>query len=242
MNCSEPSPRSAGFSRPGPPASAGISPLHLFQLADSAFPSGGFVHSGGLESAWQLGLVDADHLQEWLIDACDQLAHGLLPLVGEAHADTTPLAELDRLTDAWLTSHVANRASRAQGQAWMGAVAAAFPDTAIDELKLRLRHGDLLGHAAPCLGATLRLLGCDRATTRRLVLFLHLRSLVSAAIRLGIIGPLAAQRLQAELTTTVEDLLAATDHLGYEDLATVQPLHDLAQQHHDRLYSRLFAT
>ena len=29
----------------------------LWQLADSAFPTGGFAHSGGLEAAWQNGEV-----------------------------------------------------------------------------------------------------------------------------------------------------------------------------------------
>jgi urease accessory protein len=29
----------------------------LWQLADSAFPTGGFAHSGGLEAAWQHGEI-----------------------------------------------------------------------------------------------------------------------------------------------------------------------------------------
>ena len=34
------------------------SPFLLLQLADSAFPTGGFAHSGGLEAAYQLGEID----------------------------------------------------------------------------------------------------------------------------------------------------------------------------------------
>jgi urease accessory protein len=75
-----------------------------------------------------------------------------------------------------------------------------------------------------------------------LFLFLHLRGNISTAIRLGRIGPLEAQRLQARLTPALERVWGSCAHLSLADLATTAPLQDLAHGHHDRLYSRLFTT
>ena len=53
-----------------------------WQLVDSAFPTGLFAHSWGMESAWQLGEIpDADALMRFVGDAVLQTAHAALPLV-----------------------------------------------------------------------------------------------------------------------------------------------------------------
>jgi urease accessory protein len=216
----------------------------LLQLADSAFPAGGFVHSGGLEAAWQLGLVTADSLADWLTDALDQAGHGVLPLVGVGWdaVSETDVCAVDAYADAWITNHVAARASRAQGPAWIAAIAAAFPAPDIAAMKRLLRQGSTPGHFAPWFGASLRAIGVGRSDALRLFLFLHLRGLVSAAVRLSLVGPLAAQRIQAQLAPQALAVLAACADLGLDDLANLQPLHDCAHGHHDRLYSRLFNT
>ena len=216
----------------------------LLQLADSAFPAGGFVHSGGIEAAHQCGLLNADSLADWLIDALDQAGHAALPLVsvGWNAGLSNELGSIDTIADAWLTNHVANRASRAQGQGWIAAVTAAFPDEVLSASKRRLRSGESPGHFAPWFGATAHHLDLEQRQTQHLFLFLHLRSLMSAAVRLALIGPLAAQRLQAELSPYVEQVLDTCAAFGLDDLATVQPLHDLAHATHDRLYSRLCNT
>jgi len=237
---------SLGGGRPPDFRTSGLPDFLLFQLADSAFPAGGFVHSGGIEAAQQCGLVGADTLADWLIDALDQAGHAILPLVGAgwdaAGLSSMALHEVDLLADAWLTNHVAHRASKAQGQAWLGAVVAAFPRPALYEAKRLVRAGETPGHFAPWFGATLFQLDQGRDDTRHLFLFLHLRGLVSAAVRLALIGPLAAQRLQADLAPVMKRVLATTSHFTTDDLANLQPLHDLTHTYHDRLYSRLFNT
>ncbi len=213
--------------------------FRILQLADSAFPTGGFVHSGGLEAAARLGLVS--DLHGWLRDSLEQAGHSALPLASAGHA-ADELAACDAVADAWLSNHIANRASRAQGQGWIATAAAVFPQPELLALKRQLRAGKLPGHLAPAFGKVCALLGLDLQAMQELFLFLHLRGQLSTAVRLGLVGPLEAQRLQAGFSEDLEAVLAMCATLGLEDLAATAPLQDLAHAHHDRLYSRLFAS
>jgi urease accessory protein len=212
----------------------------LLQLADSALPTGGFAHSGGLEAAAQLGRLDGPGaLSRFVEEAIWSLATSALPFVAAAHRRPEALAELDQRSDASLPGHVANRASRAQGQAWLRAAEAAFGERAAP-LAAQVRRERLPGHLAPVFGALLSRLGAPGAEVRRLFLFQGARAAISAAVRLGVVGPLEAQSLLFRAAAAAEAALAATAELPPEEAASGAPLLDLLQGHQDRLYSRLF--
>ena len=80
---------------------------------------------------------------------------------------------------------------------------------------------------------------CDRRTAR-LFLFFALRGQVSAAVRLGIVGPLEAQAVQHSLSRKAERLADAALSILPDDAAQTAPLLELWQGAQDRLYSRLF--
>ena len=209
-----------------------------WQLADSAFPTGGFAHSWGLEAAWQAGELDAESLPDVLRQLLWQTGHGTLPLVTTAYRSPDRLEALDARAQAFLTNPVANRASRVQGRAFLTTCSRIWPSDALVELEGRARA--LGGHYGPLSGATLAALDVPLPTAQRLILYQTCRGALAAAVRLGIVGSYLAQRLQHDCVDELDSVLAACESLGETDLAQTAPLLDLMQAGHDRLYSRLF--
>ena len=223
------------------PLNSHLSTFRTWQLADSAFPAGGFAHSGGLEAVAQNGEIkSAADLENFLHTALQQTAHGSLPFVGAGFNALVPFAEVDWLFDAFTPNHVANRASRAQGQAWLASAERSFGSPAIAEIRETVLRDALPGHFAPVFGTVARVLGVECAIALRLFVFLQLRGWTSSAVRLGIIGPLQAQAIQHRLAACAETVAHLGGDLSLNDAAQTAPLLDLFHATHDRLYSRLF--
>ena len=210
-----------------------------WQVADSAFPTGVFAHSWGLESAWQHGEIDdVAALRRFLAASVHQAGHATLPLMNAAFDDPGQLESLDDLADAFLLNTVANRASRIQGRTLAATAARVWPSPALEELEARVLATS--AHVAPVSGVVFRTLGLTRVSAQRVVLFGTARGVLSAAVRLGIVGSFEAQRLQAECMPWLDRVAGDCAGLGAGDLAQTAPVIDILQAGHDRLYSRLF--
>jgi urease accessory protein len=211
----------------------------VWQLVDSAFPTGAFAHSLGLESAWQHGeVVSRDDLRRFVEATILQAASGALPLVNAAHREPARLAEWDAMNDAFLTNAVANRASRQQGRTLLASAARIWPSPPLDTVQAQVPR--LCAHAAPMTGVVCGALGVSLETTQRVVLFVAARGVLSAAVRLGVTGSYDAQRLQSECAGFSATVQVRYRDAGPTDLAQTAPFIDILQGAHDRLYSRLF--
>ena len=211
----------------------------VWQLVDSAFPTGAFAHSLGLESAWQHGeIASRGDLRRFVEATILQAASAALPLVNAAHREPARLAEWDALNDAFLANAVANRASRLQGRTLLAGAARIWPSPELAALQTQAHA--LCAHAAPITGVVCRVLGIPLDTTQRAVLFIAARGVLSAAVRLGVTGSYDAQRLQSECAGFSGAVLARYRDAGSADLAQTAPIIDILQGAHDRLYSRLF--
>ena len=210
-----------------------------WQIIDSAFPTGVFAHSWGLESAWQHGDVDGvAALRRFLETSVHQTGYAVLPLVNAAFDDPNQLEALDDVADAFLVNSVANRASRIQGRTLVATAAQVWPLPALQALEERVLA--TCAHAGPVSGAVFKTLGLTRASTQRVVLFGTARGVLSAAVRLGIVGSYEAQRLQTMCMPCLDRVAIECADLALGDLAQTAPLIDMLQAGHDRLYSRLF--
>jgi urease accessory protein len=213
----------------------------LWQLADSAFPSGGFAHSGGLEAAWQHGSITTPtHLREFLDAQLRNIAHAVAPFMMAARADDSAWISVDQTCDIFLSNHVANRASRAQGGAFIAAAERVFHLETLTLMRARIRAQRLPGHFAPIFGAATLALNIDPTAACKLLLFLTARSAISSAVRLGIVGPLEAQSIQHDSGPRIDHWTDVAQQIDIDDVAQTSPLLDLLQSTQDRLYSRLF--
>jgi len=207
----------------------------MLQLADSAFPAGGFAHSGGLEAAWQLGAIrDASSFAAYLDAQILQINRGMLPFVIAARSAPDGLKAVDADCHAFLSNPVARRASIAQGQAFVIAASKAFGGVECQNLAASVRRREIHGHWSPMFGSLTAAMQIDGVAASRLFLFINTRGLVSAAVRLGIVGPLEGQAIQFAALQRAR--VSVTD----DESAQTSPMLDLWLGVQDRLYSRLF--
>ncbi len=220
----------------------------VLQLADSAFPTGGFAHSAGLEAHVQSGEVtSAGDVARFVDQLVDQLTHGSLPMVAAVHDDPSRLGEVDAFARATTWSHVVVRASRAQGRALLDVAARGFghPELVAARKQTLIPPPEGIdGHLAPAYGFVTRVLGVDRDEAMATFLHLGARGALSAAVRLGVVGPTEAQSIHLQLHDTLErGLSVGRSLIGLpleEAISQPAPILELIQGTHDRLYSRLF--
>jgi len=156
----------------------------------------------------------------------------MIAFVAAAHREPARLAALDADCDAFLSNHVANRASRLQGRAFAATVQRIFlPDLALSSPNC---------HFAPVFGAATSALRLSTEAAAELFLFQNLRGWIAAAVRLGAAGPMEAQALQHRLAPVAREILRSSMSLSIADIANTAPLLEIWQGGQDRLYSRLF--
>lgn len=210
----------------------------LLQLADGTFPSGGFAHSSGLEAAAVLGGLPASSgsFAAFLDASLRQVGRASLPFVRAAAAAPSRLADLDGAFDATLPLSGPNRSSRTQGRALASAASRIWE--VLVPIADHARRGP--GHHAPVFGAVFGTLGVGAEDT--LTAYLHgaARGILSAAVRLGLVGPLEAQRLHAERAPLLDTILDSARPLEPAHAAQTAPLLEIYAALHERLDGRMF--
>lgn len=102
----------------------------LLQIADSAFPTGGFSHSFGFESATKHGFVtEYSAFKAFLFSCLQNTASFSLSFVNESHKNchnVERIKKLDGMVQAYLSNHVANRASIRQGNSLLDTACKTF--------------------------------------------------------------------------------------------------------------------
>lgn len=203
----------------------------LLQWVDSAFPTGGYAHSSGLEAWAAMAPAGAD-FGAMVRAAIASYAQVSLPFARWAFREPHEFELLDARLDACTWGLHTNAASRSQGRALWFATSRSFTHLSLPELP-----ADSPRHHAVVFGALARRFTDDETTLSSLAMFTYARGLLSAAVRLNVVGPFEAQRLLAELPSQLPTISAQI-----EEPASAAPYLDLVAEQHGRLHTRLFSS
>nr|XP_054931242.1 uncharacterized protein LOC126540132 isoform X2 [Dermacentor andersoni] len=213
--------------------------LNLLQISDSAFPTGSFAHSAGLEVAYQRGfLTTSEKVEKFLLASVENVGSFSVPFVREAYkiwTDLGAIRALDRLLNASLSNHIANR-----GRSLIQTACATYKDAKLTEIHNWIYDGKLVGHQAVMYGIVCAFLSIPEDQAILSFLFSSLRTTVAAAVRLGAVGTLEGQRMQFMLQTRLPEIMERHQHRTSDNAANVYPLVDVMQSSHDQLFARMF--
>jgi urease accessory protein len=216
----------------------------LLHLVDSAIPTGSFAYSYGLESSVTFGLIrTGSELRHYLYSFLQQAASLELPFLLSCchHASLDAgLRLLAEEYDALLLVPALHRASLAQAKNWLRLLESFYPGAGLPEISAWHAQAALPLHFVPAFGLALTRLEFSPADIQTMYLHMALRDQISAAIRLGVIGPMEGHRLQHDFYGVFDELLAQYAGRGYQQAARSAFLLDTAQAFHDDIYSKLF--
>jgi urease accessory protein len=205
---------------------SGLELSTLLTLSDSRLPTGGHVHSGGVEEAVTSGLVlDLATLRAFLRRRIRTTGLVTASLAAAVHTGTLGVADADRETDARTPSPAARGASRAQGRGLTRLARRVWPGVDWDEIGAK-------PHLAVAAGVVGTASGLAPEQTALSLVYTTMTGSATAAQRLLALDPGDVAAVTFELAALC-DRVAAQAAKELADLS--DPLLDtLAQRHVER--------
>jgi len=229
--------------------------VSLLQLSDSAFPTGRYIHSYGLETYAQDGLLNSPNRASMLLDllsdsirlgvapsdgtalACSHRAIGLEPQVGLeliVKADS-------RLTAVKLASE-ARDASKRMGRALLHEAVTTFAGRAISSYAELVEAGRSPGNHAVVFGVLTATLGVPTVAAITSELYAFSASWVAAAVRLSLTDHHTAQILLHRVRSVIADAALNAASRDVRHISSCTPLLDVMAMRHEQADLRLFAS
>ena len=219
--------------------------LSALQHADSFFPGGGVAFSGGLEtlhadrevvSAQQLAdFVEGQLQYRWA--TCDVRA---LVAVFRAKGSLDRIAEVDEMFEAMSLAAELREASRRAGQSLLSVHAKLATPGAV-EYRALISQRRVFGHLPVAQGMLWSAIGMTEDDCRAVSAHTLCTGLIGAALRLGMIGHLDAQRVLLRVRPMLAGLLhQPVPHV--EEMWAYIPATEIAAMRHEVQDARSFAS
>jgi len=214
------------------------------QQADSAFPSGSFAFSNGIEGLSALGVsLDRRGLQHtvistlrhrWMTADWVALVHAY-----RAGAEIDAIVAIDAIVETTMLAEPLRDGSKRNGGALLTAHGRLKTPGAA-ELRQQIDAGLAFGHLAVVQGFLWRVLGMSEAEAVQVSAYSTVAGLVAAAVRLGRIGAVEAQAVVAAALSAIAAEVATP--LAPEcEIESFAPFIEIAAVRNRRAHLRLFA-
>jgi urease accessory protein len=231
------------------PRTAMIDPalLPLLHLADTAFPTGGYAHSFGLETYCQDGRVpDGERLAAFLTMHLEGAAGptdataAVAALRAFAAGDLAACADLDATLEAMKPVRELREASRQMGRQTLRVATALTGHGVLTAYLADVDAGERPGHHAVTFGLAAGALGVGAEAAATGYLYSATSLLVGAALRLMRLGQLEGQRVLWRLHPVIERVAVEAAAREADELWGWAPGLELAGIAHAELDARLF--
>ena len=225
----------------------------LLQTADSAFPTGAYAHSGGLETLVALGVVrDARSLSAFLrtrvvpMSGDYELPYLRFAYEAAAAGDLAGLIALDRELAAGKLPRETREAStqvgarRLQTLARVWAAPTAETGVTAAEFAAAVARGEADGHAAVVCGWQAHQLRVPVEAAMTAYLYGSLSGYCSAALKLLRVGQEACQGVLREALALAAPAVARALTVPRDEAGWCDPGLEIAAARHERAFARLF--
>ena len=228
--------------------------FQIMQLSDSFFPSGMFSMSGGLESLFRHNIVtNGDQIHEFIIE---QIEFQLIPcdcsilaktMDAVKNNDLSQILSIDnKFYSMKLTKDVRNSMVRS-GKQVFNCLMHIVNDTNHKNHLLKQFKSEIEKNETPCtypvaMGIYSQCLGISLQSAMKILLYTFCSSIVSAAIRLGIIQHLDAQKILGLLTEPVNTFVTNKIKEKNSDIWQLTPFTEIHQMYHEHNESKMFIT
>jgi urease accessory protein len=226
--------------------------FQIMQLSDSSFPSGMFSMSGGLESLFHDNIItNWKQVHEFIIE---QIEFQLIPcdcsilsitMDAVKKNDITQILNIDnKFYSMKLTKDVRNSLVRSGKQVFN----CLMHMVNHENIFLKQFKNKIETNETPCtypvaLGIYAQYLDISITSAMKILLYSFSSSVVSAAIRLGIIQHLDAQKILGLLAEPVNNFISnKINEKIATDIWQLTPLTEIHQMYHEHNESRMFIT
>ncbi len=229
--------------------------FQIMQLSDSFFPSGMFSMSGGLESLFKHNIVtNGDQIREFIIE---QIEFQLIPCDCSVLSITMNAVKNNELSQIMsidnkfysmkLTKDIRNSLVRS-GKQVFNCLMYIVNDSNQKKHFLKQFKSKIEKNETPCtypvaMGIYSQCLDISLQSAMKILLYSFCSSVISAAIRLGIIQHLDAQKILGLLAEPVNNfVLNKIKEKITTDIWQLTPMTEIHQMYHEHNDSRMFIT